>query len=394
METRVATALAHGTATEAAAALARAAAEQLGGATPTLAMVFASTAQPLDELMPALGERLGAGTLLLGASTAGEFTERGDAKSSAALFALAGDFRAAAGIGTGLKADPEAAVRRAAEGLPARVDGYPHRTVLALLDPLAGRGEEAVLIAASLLGDDVRLAGGAAGDDLQMKQTRVAAGARVASDAVVLAALFSKTPLGVGVCHGHQPLSGGLKVTRAEGNVVYEIDGRPAWEVWKEETRASAAKRGVDPDRLADADVGGFLLRYEAGLATGAEYKVRAPLAKNADGSIAFACGIPEGAVIRITESEADRQVDSARLAARRAREQAGGGATAGALVFDCICRNLILGDRFSTAVHAISDELGGAPVAGFETYGEIALDAGDMSGFHNTTTVVLAFPR
>jgi methyl-accepting chemotaxis protein len=33
-------------------------------------------------------------------------------------------------------------------------------------------------------------------------------------------------------------------------------------------------------------------------------------------------------------------------------------------------------------------------PVAGFETYGEIALDVGDMSGFHNTTTVVLAFPE
>ena len=42
----------------------------------------------------------------------------------------------------------------------------------------------------------------------------------------------------------------------------------------------------------------------------------------------------------------------------------------------------------------AISDELGDVPLAGFETYGEIALDAGDMSGFHNTTTVVLTFPK
>jgi methyl-accepting chemotaxis protein len=69
-------------------------------------------------------------------------------------------------------------------------------------------------------------------------------------------------------------------------------------------------------------------------------------------------------------------------------------GAIAGAIVFDCICRNLILGDEFHTAVKGISDELGGAPLAGYETYGEIALAAGDMSGFHNTTTVVLAFPR
>ena len=75
-----------------------------------------------------------------------------------------------------------------------------------------------------------------------------------------------------------------------------------------------------------------------------------------------------------------------------------GGGAAAapkvaGALVFDCICRNLILEGDFSRAVLGMSEELGGAPLAGFETYGEIALDAGDMSGFHNTTSVVLAFP-
>jgi len=41
-----------------------------------------------------------------------------------------------------------------------------------------------------------------------------------------------------------------------------------------------------------------------------------------------------------------------------------------------------------------MSEELGGVPLAGFETYGEIALAAGDMSGFHNTTSVVLAFPE
>lgn len=66
----------------------------------------------------------------------------------------------------------------------------------------------------------------------------------------------------------------------------------------------------------------------------------------------------------------------------------------AGAVVFDCICRNLILKDDFKTAIAGIHEELGNVPLAGFETYGEIALDAGDLSGFHNTTTVVLAFPK
>ena len=249
-------------------------------------------------------------------------------------------------------------------------------------------------MAAALLGEDVRLAGGAAGDDLHMKETHVGLGGAAATDAVVIGLIYSKAPLGVGVCHGHQPLSKSLKATRAEGGVVHEIDGQPAWKVWQEETRASAARRGVDNSTLKPDEVTPFLLRYEAGLSTGSELKIRAPLSRSEDGSLTFACGIPQGSVFRITESEPQRQIDSAREAARRALAQTGGHPVAGAVVFDCICRNLILGDQFKTAVQSIASELGGVPLAGFETYGEIALDAGDMSGFHNTTTVVLTFPK
>ena len=151
---------------------------------------------------------------------------------------------------------------------------------------------------------------------------------------------------------------------------------------------------GFDPAQLPAGEVGGFLLRFEAGLSQGEAFKVRAPLFRVGEHSIGFACGIPEGTVIRITESEPHRQIDSAREAARRAREQVGGVPLAGAVVFDCICRNLILKDQFQTAIAGIHSELGQVPLAGFETYGEIALNVGDLSGFHNTTTVVLAFPK
>ena len=94
-------------------------------------------------------------------------------------------------------------------------------------------------------------------------------------------------------------------------------------------------------------------------------------------------------------KSDPERQIASARRAAAEAVADLGpGGRAAGALVFDCICRNLILGDRFADAVRAISEELDGTPIGGFETYGEVALSVGEMSGFHNTTSVVLAFPR
>lgn len=360
---------------------------------PALVMAFAATPHPLGPLASKLSGEFPAAQVLC-CSTAGEFTEQRDAKGAISAVAISGDYKVFSGMGTGLREDPAAAISKAVEGLPAELHGYPHRTAILLVDPLAGNGEQASLIAASLLGDDVTLAGGAAGDDLKMEEAFVGCGSQVASDAAVVALLFSKKPLGIGVCHGHQPVSQELTVTRAEGNVVYEIDGEPAWEVWLRNTRNAANDQGIDVDNLSADDEGGYLLRYEAGLANGEQWKIRAPLSRDDTGAVHFACGIPEGTEFRITESIAERQISSAREAARRARAQLSGAEPAGAIVFDCICRNLILGDDFQKAVSGMSEELGGAPVAGFETYGEIALNAGDMSGFHNTTSVVLAFPR
>jgi methyl-accepting chemotaxis protein len=389
--TIIATSLARGSASEASALLTQDLRLKLGDGSPALIVLMASTQQSLGPLTSAMQESFPSVTIVA-ASTAGEFTERGDAKGAVAAFALAGDYRVSAGMGRGLKADAEAAVSSALAGQPRSMHGYPHCTALLLLDPLSGTGEEATLAAGSLLGPAVPLAGGAAGDDLHMTRTELACGRDSASDAVVVALIFSRKPLGLGVCHGHEPLSGPLRVTKASGNVVRELEGRPAWDVWLERTKEHARQQGRDLGALKKEDEGAYLLAYEAGLATGSAYKIRAPLSRSGDGSISFACGIAEGAVLRITQSNPEKQIESARTAAQRAREQLGGPA-AGALVFDCICRNLILGDRFETAVRAMSTELGNVPIAGFETYGEIALAAGDMSGFHNTTSVVLAFP-
>lgn len=393
MSTRVVTASATGPAMIAGAYLVEQLKKGLDGETPAFVMTFASTEQPLGQVASILDEAF-KGSTILGASTAGEFTERGDTKGAVCAIAVSGELKVFGGIGTGVRATPERAVQQALEGLPRSVQGYPYRTGVLLIDTMAGNCEEVTLMTAAELGADLPFAGGAAGDDLKMQSTTVSHGSRAASDAVVIAQIFSKAPLGLGVCHGHRPLSTPLRVTKAHGNVVEEIEGRPAWDVWRERTRDAAMSHGIDVDNLAAADEGSFLLRFEAGLAAGTEYKIRAPLSRSADGSIQFACGVPEGAVIRITESAPKDQVESAREAARRARVKLGSGTAAGAVVFDCICRNLILRDGFKDAVTAMSEELGNVPIAGFETYGEIALDAGDMSGFHNTTSVVLAFPR
>jgi len=124
MPTKIATAMASGEVAQAAASLVRDVRTTLSGVKPALVAVFASTAQPLEALMRCVADEF-PGATCLGASTAGEFTERGDAKGSAVLFALAGDYEVFGGIGTGLKADAEGAVGSALEGLPRELHGYP-----------------------------------------------------------------------------------------------------------------------------------------------------------------------------------------------------------------------------------------------------------------------------
>lgn len=394
MATQIVTAGARGDGAAAGAAMAAQLGEKLAGATPDLVVAFASTAQDLRAVAGALCDAF-PDAVVLTSSTAGEFHEGGDFKGEAVAWALASDsLRVAAGVSAGLKADPDKAVQAA---LPAWTEDpeFPHQTAIMLLDPLSGAGEEATLLASAHLGPTVRLAGGAAGDDLKFAETLVGAGRAVGPDQVVIARIASKVPLGIGVEHGHVPISPPVTVTKAAGNVVHEFDGKPALAVWKDAVRDSLKEVGVDVDAIPAADLGPRLLQFEVGLIVGAnEFKIRAPLAVADDGSsLNFACGLPEGSVVRFMKGEGDAQVCSARGAATRAKEALAGRPIAGALIFDCICRNLVLGDRFKDAVREMHAVLDGKPLAGFETYGEIAMELGQTSGFHNTTTVVLAFP-
>lgn len=399
MSTKVAVALEKGSAAEAGRALAEQIGSQLAGRAPALVTLFPSPTQPLADVMAAFRAALplpegAAAPVVLGASTAGEFTHQGDASGAVSAFAVAGDFRVFGGIGRPLRGNVEAAVVQALADIPTELAGYPHRTALLFIDGLVGVGEEATLITAALLGPGVRLCGGCAADDWRLQATTVGCNDVVSGDALALAIVFSKQPLGIGVFHGHQPMSDAMTITRSNENVVHEIDGRPAWDVFVEKTRQRALSEGIDPSTLqSNSDILQYFLKYETGIRTGHEFRIRMPLVRNDDGSLGFVCGMPEGTPIHFMASDAQRQVESAKAAARRAREQLGGQAIAGALVVDCGCRKLILRERFGEAVKEIAAELGHVPIAGFESYGEIALNDDDFSGFHNTTTVLLAFP-
>lgn len=375
--------------------LAKEAKAGLKGKRVGFALLLASSKYDHKALLKAVRKVLGKAPLI-GCTTAGEFTEKQVAKESVALTVMSTspNYAFNVSMAAGLHEDAGKCVKKAVKLIPKQPKRFPYRSAILLHDGLAGRGEEAVVSAMTILGAKVSFAGGSAGDDLAFKKTWVFCNDKITSNSLALCVIDSKQPLAFGVKHGHAPVSQTLTVTKAHENVLFEVDNQPAWEVWKREMANEAKNLGIDVTRLTDAsEVGQFLLRYEMGLTTGTDYKVRVPLSKNDDGSLNFACTIPEGAKFRIMKSPKEDQVASAEQAAKYAMEQVGKRKLAGALVFDCVCRGIILGDEFHRGVEAVQKVVGKIPLMGFETYGEICRQTGQFSGFHNTTTVVMLLP-
>jgi methyl-accepting chemotaxis protein len=363
----------------------------------SFAVVFASPEYDPEAVAGAV--RGATGATLLGCTSVGEFTHREWASGSVGVaLSMGGTHRVHTGLGYGVTDDEEAAVREATAAFPAQPSSpasHPYRSVLDLHDGLAGKGEEVTLASNVELGPDVRIAGGSAGDDLRLEATHVMADETVTTDGVGLGLVESRQQPAISVAHGHSPVSPPLRVTESDGAVVHELDGRPAFEVWREQIRDRAAADGIDVDAFeaGGEDLSTALTNYAFGLVTGNGLKIRWPgLTDEPGGSLRFACSMPEGVVLRVTAGSREAQVASARRAAREARASLDG-EPAGALVFDCICRSTALGEGFSAAVDAMAEDLD-VPLLGFETYGEVAMDRDQLSGYHNTTTVIYLLPR
>lgn len=397
MSTKMATGISKGeSGKEAAEKAVEMAKKKLGEQKIDMVIVYSATNYNYEEVV-GIVRKLTNNAPLAGCSTGGEFTEKAVEKGSVAITLLSSDkMKFSTAAASGVKESENEVMRKIVSQIPQKNKEYPYRAAIILMDGLAGKGEEIAIAAVNVLGVDTKLVGGAAGDDLKFKQTFVFCNDQVLPDAVSICVIDSKTPFYTGVKHGHTVLSETMKVTKSQGSVLFEIDNRPAWNVWKEKTAKDAREAGIEVDELKEASqIGSLLLRYELGISMGGEdYKIRVPLSKNDDGSLNFACTIPQGISFNIMKSVKEKQTESANKAASLALSEAPKNTLfAGALIFDCVCRGLILGDDFYQAVDEFKKVLGKIPLSGFETYGEVCYVKGEFSGFHNTTSVVLLLP-
>ena len=192
------------------------------------------------------------------------------------------------------------------------------------------------------------------------------------------------------VSQGAAPLGRELTITAAEGNVIYELAGRPAIETIEQVVAAlNLRDRGlIAGGLLIGIVIDGGKPEYEQG-----DFLVRGVLgADPASGAIVVGANVETGQVVRLHARDA-RSADADLRRELRLRAQAiGDQPAAGALVFSCNGRGRQMFGACDHDATIVDEELGGAPAAGFFAAGEIG-PVGGRSFLHGFTATVAVFP-
>jgi hypothetical protein len=172
-------------------------------------------------------------------------------------------------------------------------------------------------------------------------------------------------------------------MTRTAGNVLYELDGKPALDLYK--TYLGDRAQGLPGTALL------FPLAVRRN-GKGHDTLVRTVLGVDeAQHSLTFAGDLPQGGIARLMRANSDQLIDSASQAGKQAAVSAGGNAETLMISVSCVGRRLVLGERTDEEVEAVSDSGPDDAVhVGFYSYGEIApAAAGGISELHNQTMTV-----
>ncbi|MFX1519761.1 MAG: FIST signal transduction protein [Promethearchaeota archaeon] len=198
-------------------------------------------------------------------------------------------------------------------------------------------------------------------------------GKNVYSDRVVLGALYTDLRVGFSYGHGYKPVKSG-KVTKAEGRTLYEIDGRPAAEVYSDWT-------GKSLDSIKGGQILSESFFEPFGVPVKNDYRIVHMINVGDDRSITSAAVINEGEEVFLMNSKPNILIEETNKLFKRALE-VGKITTPGfGILVHCAGRRLALGDKIQQVVGQVKSNLPDAPFIGFNAFGEQActFEAGAM---------------
>ncbi|WP_299338988.1 FIST N-terminal domain-containing protein [uncultured Psychroserpens sp.] len=193
----------------------------------------------------------------------------------------------------------------------------------------------------------------------------------------------------IGVRHGWNKVDGPFIVTKAEGNVIKEINWKNPFQVYKEVVEAHSQKVFTD-NNFFDIAKG-----YPFGIVKeNAECIVRDPLMVNEKGELICVGELEDNTLVDILNGNQESLINAAEMAAQESVNQAQNPRKA--IIIDCISRILFLEDSFHKELTAITQTIKrkypDVSIGGALTLGEISSYGDGFLDFYNKTVVVGLF--
>jgi len=367
-----------------------------GVAKPDFVFMFASIGYDQRSLLRTVREATG-GAPLSGCSAEGTINgdEADESGFSVVVTAISSDeLRWTNGLARGLEDDARAVGQQVAQDLMTDLSAdtiglfvFPDGLITLTLENFLAGLEENLSTVRFL-----PLWGGGAGNNLDTEgRTYQYCDDEVVSGGISYALLSGKAQAGWAISHGLVPIGGERIVTRSHGNVIYEIDGKPAVEVLKEYLPEHALTEERDWMRYAIS----LALCFRApSYMKDEEYVVRGvPALRMADGSIIVQTEVSEGTSVWFSSRDKEKITTGFDRMAAQIKDQLGGEKPKLVFQFECLTRGktmlreqekLQLLKRFRQSVDPE------APWAGFYTIGEIG-PVEEHNDLHLFTSVVLA---
>jgi hypothetical protein len=358
----------------------------LNGRSAELVVVYVSVRYDLPELLAAIRSVTGDAPLI-GASSCGHFlgAELVEPAHGVAVLALTGgEYRFGVASVDRLSADGvDAGERVARAAREAAGPRTPNATMLLFSDGLAVEQQELVVGIHKVTGAAVPIVGGAAADDRRLNETFVLHDDEVLSNAAAAVWIGSDHPVPIMVGHGWHAVSLPMLVTKVDGQIVHEIAGRPARDVF-EEYFVSGYVQAVDPIRDS-----GYYSTHGFGLIEPDGSHLIRSVFLGKDGLVRTLAPIPVYSAIQIVECDEDSLLDMshhvAELTVNRRRPD-----VSVLLVFSCVARLDVLAGRGKEEASRLQEAAGSVPVFGIYTYGEFARTT-SVAGYHNCTIATIA---
>jgi hypothetical protein len=368
---------------------ARAAMDALGSPTVDAAAVFCTSRHDIGALLTAVQDELPGATIFGGTGEGIIGGDRSEERDFAVgVMALRSNkLRFQSILTEHFSQDPVRCGRDLTDAV--KVEGTDDLIALLLIpDGLTGNCAELLRTIRASLPPDTIIAGGTAADAMSFDKTTQFGGGRHASDAVAALAIRGRGRATVAVSHGCSPIGLPRTVTKANGSWIQEIDGKPAWEEFKEYLDGDPTN--LEAEGIMHLCIG--LPMKEAPSEIYPDHVITTPLRLDEETGALFCptTSFEVGQTIRLNRRDIVEIRENARGCAKSLHDPAA--RPSAVFQFDCAGRGRMLyGAATADAlVRPLQAELGiDLPWIGFHTYGEIGA-VGEQLLTHNYTVVLV----